>query len=641
MIEQSETITEQVPENARPFPHAETRQLLHDQKTTLSLRPDASIGVIEFKDGSDSTVRMSIHGSVTGLGEDGSSVLIASRDYRDRKNNPKKAVYVVRAIQDEKGTWRPRGIAEPIDDKFRSFDGRKRFRTFATDDGVATGLRARRSGDRVVLYALADAELTASSEKLRHRLQRVGSAAVEASEKVTSKTAGIGGVLAVAALATLAPGKGLLDRVEDPFVDAEARTEQLVNGQRFTQGDLIYEYLHSDGEMGLFAHVPELDQFKNMTPAELETSKDRIAQVARETGQPVLSDILKEDSAKYESEDAAIDRVARVFGELDDNNVSGIEKRAQETIRDNPDQYITQTEVDGVTEAIERSRNPQELREALEATLAFYGKKIDTSDVGDDMGNAKRISRSILTVLSSLPRDFVREHAKFETIILGDVSDHASIQDTAFLKIQGLYNGKDIILQVHNSDLLNGSAAVQMLDSPGELMEANFAHELSHSLDLDVLPSAPEGSDGSALEFVRHTASYLFGSPSRASIYTLIASSEDMPMDGQLEHIAETMGGAINDNIAHPDMVRQFDSRLNAQRLQTLAQIEIMYPGATEVLLTRNGTTSNSSMETIINLIQYGLAAKVFEAAFADTRAAARLRRRVRQIMAKANSSKK
>lgn len=377
-------------------------------------------------------------------------------------------------------------------------------------------------------------------------------------------------------LASLAPGKGLIDRVADPFVDGGSEVSTMLGQDDLqTDGDVLHDMFHSEGEFGLLKNDQTYAAFKNMSASELEAHEPDILTVASSNNQDFVAETLNENREFNQDSRHSTEEISKIFSEMDDGNLASIDTQAREIIKDHPDQYMTETEIKSVADAIHKATTPQELIDAFGPTLNSYGKDLDISAVGKDTTYARQYASAIFDVISVLPRELVRDDMKFKRIVIVPESN-----DTAPAYYQPAYNEDDQKIVFVANRMNNTSSALLRTHS----LRSVAAHEMTHSLRDG--PSTDDVEGGEVARSAWHTLDYMFGSPDEPSFYG-IEDDASKPHEGHEETRADTGGDTFTGGFNNPDDVRQFTSPLNKDRLKLMQYVEKKYPGSTAVLVSR------------------------------------------------------
>lgn len=410
------------------------------------------------------------------------------------------------------------------------------------------------------------------------------------------------GRMALVGLVLFAPGKGVVDRVADQFIDGGDQTTEMLGAHYDSHpaGDTLYDLLHSDSsDVGLLRGDSAYAAFEDMSQQELEARQEEFLRTSDAQGETFVRDDVKSAVEWHDAGEKSVSRLEDIFRKLDSGNTAAISKEASEVIAAHPDQFMTDKEVEQHDSEIDAAKSNTELKNILGSILKKYGKKLDFSELGTDMSGAKKFAKAIVKTLSVLPRQLVDEDMDFDAFKLTrNKTDDAA---GSYLPGTNEYGARGLItLRLYWAATAPGNTL-----GDGKSISQVVGHEMTHSYTNgpQVFPGHAYASGAEQkVELAKHNLRYIFGLPGEefSSSYSISSLSNNEPFE---EARAEVGGDTFDGGYNSPDEVRQFGSPLNKDRLELINNIERNYPGAASVLISR--TFEASQREGKGDMAQY------------------------------------
>ena len=392
------------------------------------------------------------------------------------------------------------------------------------------------------------------------------------------------GRVALIGLAMIAPGKGLIDRAADQFIDGGDATEQMLEENQVGIGETMRELLDSDSsDLGGLQGDSAYNQFREMSPKELKSHEESFVKIAQSKGDRSTLSTLEEEH-QY---DEAGKEVANIFQEIDDGNTDAINGRAHEALAVNPNAFMTDAEFNKTIEAIDSAQSSKDLLAAVQKAFDARGKTFDISQLGEDIGGAKHIAKDVLNLWYGLPTDFVKNDMYLRIIqVVPDKAD-------GLLKIEAAhYEPNEQKIVMRDNWYIKLGTSLQ-----GDSSLESTAHEMGHATDNGKVPTVLDKGTGPG-KVALHLLNYTLGTglQDRESMYAILGDDPKFVPDGREgeEARAETFAATISGHIDSPDSVRQFNSDANKERLKIVQMLERNYPGAASVLMSRTMDRSTS-----------------------------------------------
>lgn len=361
---------------------------------------------------------------------------------------------------------------------------------------------------------------------------------------------------AAAVIATLSPG-GLIDKAIDPVVDTVGVVREA--------GTSMHQHVYA----------PD-DYFDGM---DLKNHPD------------ILADINKEAEIRNAEIDKVADVAARTMLDLDSHDYNAIQKRADEYIQRNPENFMDGTTITTMREDIAAATTNDEVLAALRPLMDFYGKEviINTSTGEVTVSSAKAIAAALVNEIGKYPKVIV-EKAELDTIVIQRLNTDEKNSDIR----AGDYTPYERRIRINAfSELAMVVGAVQnatpvLSDLAGVgTYEAMIAHEFAHALTGGRLSTAYWG-DGPS-DFIRDVAGALVDYPEVISMYSRSNFAER-----DAENISGVLSGRA-DGLTHPDDSRRFVSPANKALLAKLISFGLaergeaaVDPGVIDYLVARN-----------------------------------------------------
>jgi len=361
---------------------------------------------------------------------------------------------------------------------------------------------------------------------------------------------------AAAVVATLSPG-GLIDKVMDPVVDTAGVVHEA--------GNSMHEHAYTAA-----------DHFDGM---DLKDYPD------------VLAEINKEAEARNAEIDKVADVAAQTMLDLDSHSYDAIQKRADEYVQRNPENFMDGTIISKMREHISAATTNDEVLAALRPLMDFYGKEVTiNASTGEvTVSSAKAIAAALVNEIGEYPRSIV-ENAKLDTIVIQRLNTDEKNSDIR----AGDYSPYERRIRINPfSELAMAVGAVQNVTPVlGDLAgvgtyEATIAHEFGHALSGDRLSTTYWG-DGPS-DFIRDVTGALVDYPEVISMYSRSNFAER-----DAENISGVLSGRA-DGLTHPDDSRRFVSPANKALLAELISFGLaergeaaVDPGVIDYLVARN-----------------------------------------------------
>lgn len=310
-----------------------------------------------------------------------------------------------------------------------------------------------------------------------------------------------------------------------------------------------------------------------------------------EFSQEVRDEWAAEAEAKVEAVEKARQTVIDLFERVDDEGYDGLVAEVSEYKATHPEIFIDKASVEAAHEKIDSAGTNEEIIEALDDFMDFYGSEVafHGESFDDKQGSVNEIANAFVDVYSALPKDFI-ELAKVSKIT---ISDEAVVEADGTVGHElGRYSTSGEINIVASSKLFNAMMSVEgFLQRTDMSYQGVIAHELGHALNeqLGVGATLPEdekidlevtGDEKTpVVPFIEHIGRGIINRPEAPSVY---AKSE------QEEFNAEILSGVLSDRsggLATTDEWRKFGSESNKAMIASLVDLEQAYPGIAKILI--------------------------------------------------------
>lgn len=309
------------------------------------------------------------------------------------------------------------------------------------------------------------------------------------------------------------------------------------------------------------------------------------ARTVAESAIPDPHQYLSDDDPSLPEAIRARNEVIKLIDRVDREGYGGIRQEVDEERANDINNYPSDEFIEESRHTIDNSATPQEVAEALNAFMQFYGVSASLAQErqfnGEGPRESKKIAEAYIEVFSNLPKKLIDQSGLKEVTI--SMGPQSSMKDD-----WATYHKAENRINIVQIDWLKRVAvsASNYLDGSSFSYPAAVAHELGHALHYKAgglinetwnTNFKPDKSDMiTQLEQIgRNTIAY----PDAPSIYGKTSS---------IERTAELISGVLTDRrggLVSVDESRRFKSPLNRAILSVLASLEQQCPGIAKTLL--------------------------------------------------------
>lgn len=332
--------------------------------------------------------------------------------------------------------------------------------------------------------------------------------------------------------------------------------------------------------------VTEAAEEMLLPPIDLDQKHDGIT--LRDSPYSYQQRVIEEQQTYNKQIKAAAQEVAQTMADLDGHNYGAIRQRADEYIQNHPGFVMTEQSRKDMSNAIETSRNVDELIAAAKPFSEFSGKRLNPVPGTEyDFETVKHATNEYITELSTYPKD-IFSMSDAQTITIG-APDNLS---PGYAVTVGTYSSvhKEITLRPFGFEtgrLTTWWPLYAMQDGSSNNLAA---HELGHSMHTGPIVKKDSNNSGDA---------HIMYSPLDLLVGGVLGYPQEVSSYARSSHgeqAAEATAGVLSDTktgLAHPDEAKTYLSPANKQVLQTLMSIGKGKPGLVSYLVGKNDRLMN------------------------------------------------